>query len=268
VIRKSWDLALAGALALAAMALTLLGVSGAARLFLGLPLVLVLPGYTLTAAIFPRRAFDGAERLLLSLGVSIALTILGGFLLNLSPWGLQADSWSVLLAYLTVGGSLAAFARRRFVPEEKEDATVQTGEAGDPAPSCPTIRLSLGQALLFGMAAALIVSAVVVARGAAAQRPAADVIQLWILPGEQGTVRVGVNSVGPAEGRFRLQILRDGHIIREWPALEITAGQKWAETLTVQGAQQGGAPFEVRLYRLEAPSVVYRRVMLWPESTP
>jgi uncharacterized membrane protein len=264
VIRKSWDLALASALALAAMALTLLGASGPLRLFLGLPLVLVLPGYALTAALFPRRAFDASERLLFSLGISIAVTILGGFLLNLSPWGLQADSWSVLLAYLTFGGCLAAFARRRFAPAEMEGVGEQAHAAKNHAPGHMTIRLSIGQALLFGLAAALIVGAVVVSRDAAAQRPAADVIQLWILPGEPGEVRVGVNNLVAVEATFRLQVLRDGHIIREWPALALTAGQKWAETVPVQ-AEAGRGPLEARLYRLEEPSVVYRRVTLWPD---
>src|SRR4051812_1099491 len=75
---------------------------------LALPLVFVLPGYTLTETLFHKRSLDISHRLVLSLGLSLAIDILGGFLLNLLPEGLQAISWAELLGLFTAVFSLLA----------------------------------------------------------------------------------------------------------------------------------------------------------------
>src|SRR6266487_3588085 len=57
---------------------------------LALPLVFVLPGYSLTEAMFYKRTVETSHRLLLSLVLSLAIDILGGLILNMLPAGLQA----------------------------------------------------------------------------------------------------------------------------------------------------------------------------------
>jgi hypothetical protein len=262
--RKSLDLALVCALALAALTLTLLGASSPAlRLLLGLPLVLMLPGYALTAALFPQRTLGGTNRALFTLSLSLSTAILCGLVLNRTPWGLRPESWAVALSDVALGGSLVAFVRRRLI-----SARATQGElALMPQPGATgRLRLSIGQSLLFGLAIMVIAGALLLARSEAALRPAPDVIQLWMLPVD-GTapprLRVGVNSVGLAAGDFRLQVERGGYIIHDWPSLSITAGQRWEETLTIQGRHLGSGPFEARLYRAEEPDMVYRRVALW-----
>ena len=80
---------------------------------LTLPLVLVLPGYALIAAMFPKQALGGAERAVFSLGLSLVIVILGGLVLNWTSFGLHASSWAVLLACITLGASAVALIRRR-----------------------------------------------------------------------------------------------------------------------------------------------------------
>src|SRR5207249_3376625 len=80
---------------------------------LALPLVFVLPGYTLTEILFHKRSLDISHRLVLSLGLSLAIDILGGFMLNLLPGGLQAISWAVLLGLFTAVCSLFVVYLRR-----------------------------------------------------------------------------------------------------------------------------------------------------------
>src|SRR5690348_6500277 len=78
------------------------------------PLVLVLPGYMLTAALYHKRSLDASHRLLLTLGLSLAIDILSGLILNVLPAGLQATSWVTLLGLLTVVFSLlVAYLRKR-----------------------------------------------------------------------------------------------------------------------------------------------------------
>src|ERR1700676_5175553 len=82
---------------------------------LALPLVFVLPGYTLTEALFYQKMLNGTHRLVLSLGLSLALAILGGLLLNVLPIGLQAQSWAMFLGLITTVFSLVAAYFRRGV---------------------------------------------------------------------------------------------------------------------------------------------------------
>lgn len=69
------------------------------RLALGLVYVLFLPGYCLTAALFPRADdIDGIERLGLSLGLSVAWVSLLALILDWLPWGLRL--WPIALGEL------------------------------------------------------------------------------------------------------------------------------------------------------------------------
>src|SRR5258708_13454543 len=77
-------------------------------IILAFPLVLVLPGYTLTEVLFRKRSLNAPERLVLSLGLSLAIDVLSGLFLNVLPVGLQPTSWAVLLGLLTVEFSLLA----------------------------------------------------------------------------------------------------------------------------------------------------------------
>src|SRR6266852_7191599 len=80
---------------------------------LTLPLVLVLPGYALMASVFPRRSLGAVECLVFSLGLSLVIVVLGGLVLNWTPFGLRASSWSLLLGSITLGACAVALARRR-----------------------------------------------------------------------------------------------------------------------------------------------------------
>lgn len=69
------------------------------RLALGLVYVLFLPGYCLTAALFPRADdIDGVERLGLSLGLSVAWVSVLALILDWLPWGLRL--WPIALGEL------------------------------------------------------------------------------------------------------------------------------------------------------------------------
>jgi uncharacterized membrane protein len=271
MIRKSLDLVLVCTLALAALTLALLGASSPVlRLLFGLPLVLVLPGYAVTAAIFPRRSLGGADRALFTLGMSLSTVILCGFVLNRTPWGLRPESWAVMLSDVTLGGGLIAFTRRQLIPTRPGNGArdEQPHTAMSIAVARQRIGLSGGQSLLFGLAIAVFAGAMLLARGEAALRPDPNVMQLWMLPDDQAaphTLRVGVNSVGLA-GTYRLDIQRGGYTIHEWPALTITPGQTWQALLTLEGQQPGSGPFEACLYRSEEPNIVYRRVALWLDT--
>ena len=80
---------------------------------LTLPLVLVLPGYALTTAIFPKRELGGPEHFIFSLGLSIVIVILSGLILNFIPFGLHVSSWAITLSAITLAACAVALVRRR-----------------------------------------------------------------------------------------------------------------------------------------------------------
>jgi uncharacterized membrane protein len=76
---------------------------------------LYLPGASLIEALYPKEDdLEQLERLALSVGLSLALTPLVGFVLNYTPWGIRLDPIFVSLNFLTI--ALAALAvQRKFV---------------------------------------------------------------------------------------------------------------------------------------------------------
>ena len=89
------------------------------RIILGLPLVLFLPGYSLIAALFPRKDdLDGIERVALSFGLSIAVTPLLGLALNYTPFGIRLSPVLIVLSVFTISLAMGAYVRRSRIPEE------------------------------------------------------------------------------------------------------------------------------------------------------
>lgn len=91
------------------------------RTVLGILLVLFLPGYSLIAALFPRRGdLDSVERVALSFGLSIAVTPLIGLVLNYTPWGIRLDPILVGLAGFTLIMCLISHLRRRSLSDDEK----------------------------------------------------------------------------------------------------------------------------------------------------
>ena len=84
------------------------------RIILGLPIVLFFPGYTLIAALFPRKGdLDSVERVALSFGLSIAVVPVIGLILNYTPWGIRLYPVLISLTIFIIINSIVAWHRRR-----------------------------------------------------------------------------------------------------------------------------------------------------------
>ena len=115
------DLLAVALLALATLVFTLTPLASLAvvRIPLGLVMVLFVPGYSLIAALFPRKNdLDGIERVALSFGLSIAVVPLIGLGLNYTPWGIRLTPVVVSLALFTLAMAAAAHWRRLSLPSE------------------------------------------------------------------------------------------------------------------------------------------------------
>jgi uncharacterized membrane protein len=87
--------------------------------------ILWLPGYTFIKALFPTHvpiktsseSPDTIERVVLSIGMSLALVSIVGLLLNYTPWGIRLAPVTLSLLGLSV-----TFATVAMIREQSEDA--------------------------------------------------------------------------------------------------------------------------------------------------
>lgn len=109
------------------------------RVVFGFLFVLFMPGYAVLAALFPMggqqdsnrnrdsttgplpsRGITPVERWTLSIAVSIAMTILLGLLIELSPWRIGLGSVFSTIAVATLGTTTLAAWRRQQLPRERQ----------------------------------------------------------------------------------------------------------------------------------------------------
>lgn len=83
------------------------------RVALGFITSLYLPGYAFIEALYPQKEeLEELERFGLSVGLSIALTPLTGFLLNYTPWGIRLNPIMAAITMLTILLGLMAVVRK------------------------------------------------------------------------------------------------------------------------------------------------------------
>ena len=223
------------------------------RLLCALPLVLFLPGYAMSAAILPRRFFGPPERLLLNLGLSLIVVALAGLVLYWLGWPLQTGTWAIVLSGFTVCASAIAWWRRR-----------RSHSVDDPLPKLH-FNLSRRDGLLLGLAVLVAVVAIGLARMPTPPKGVAGYTLLWMIPAGDGNAndyRLGVNSMEFSAASYRLQVMLDGQVIREWPELQLAPGESWETPIALQADRVGAGSLEATLYRLDNPDVVYRHVKL------
>ena len=247
--RKRLDLLLVSGLAILAVALALAAPDGfVGRGLGGLLLVLVLPGYALMAALLPSASLGQVERGGLALGLSLVVSVLGGFGLAWTPGGLSATSWSLLLGGLTLLAAALAALRR---------------------PAAPPLVLtwSAPRVVVFGLALLVLGSAFKVAEAGALAQPRPPFTQLWLLAGqtEATMVRVGLHSAEQQPRSYLVQLRQAERVLARWGPIQVEPGQSW-ETLASTNGVSNAEPFEVVLFLAEDPSQVYRRASLWVEE--
>jgi hypothetical protein len=185
-----------------------------ARISATLVLALLLPGYAVSVLVFGRRGVGRAELLMFSVGVSLAVSALGGLLLDGLPGYLDRVPWALLLTAVTVCAAVGS----RLVPAEAKALSPSAGP-GQPPPrsrvsKVPPISLGLFANCVMGAAAlAIAAGAIAVARDAARIAPAFT--ELSALPTGTGTgarMVINVSSHEHHTMRFALLVLEDGHV--------------------------------------------------------
>jgi uncharacterized membrane protein len=182
-------LALAALAAVLAAVLTLVQAPVLLRIPLGLLSVLVLPGYALAAALFPRSDdLDVIERLALGVGLSVAIIAVVAPGLSSLPWGLQPTPLVVTLTIWTVVTTAVAGLRLRQLSASQGASSVRLA---DYRPASRARKLAL-----IGLVAAVLLAAGIT--GLVLGTPRSSTTEFYLL-GPAGRAESYPHSAVPSE---------------------------------------------------------------------
>jgi uncharacterized membrane protein len=245
-----------------------------------LPLIFLLPGYTLTQVLFrgrlstlsPQVASDlvsrphlkvgrpigGADQLVLSLGLSLALDVLVGFALNIFPMGLQRLSWTLSLGLLTTIFTLLAVLLRRSGGMMKVSKT-------------PKVRISAYEGILLFAAILVVVLAIWISMLRPIQ-PQPSFTQFWMLPanpaGQSCAVSIGLQNFESTSVAYRIVMKVNDVQTTTWSSIVLVPQGKWVRSVSVGSGAAGNQYIEAQLFRVDKPGVVYRNVHLTFHDAP
>jgi uncharacterized membrane protein len=194
------------------------------RVAAALPLLLVLPGYALTSALFARSRCDGVERVLLALALSLAAAVVVALGLDVA-WRLDRTSWAISLATVTVASAFVGVARHRDRPLAIRRS--------------PALRPSLAQTAALAGSLILVAGAFWLATRPLAVRSAQGYTALWLVPdgASPGTVRVGVRSGELEPSAYRVALRVGRRVVRRWD-LRLTPAARWESDVVVRTANR------------------------------
>ena len=251
------------------------------RTVLGLIFILFIPGYSLIAALFPRKHdLDGIERLALSFGLSIAITPLIGLILNYTPYGIRLDPILIALSMVTFLLIAAAYLRRRRIPEDDK------------------FRLNLGlhfkylknsfnqESRLDKILSVILIISIILAISATiyiivTPKEGEKFTEFYILglggkasdyptnltAGQPGKLIVGVVNHEYSNVTYNLLIRFNGTPVTS-RNITLVHDQKWEQSITFNATNPGNnQKLELLLYKLPDKEKAYRSLHLWVDVT-
>jgi Protein of unknown function (DUF1616) len=255
MLRRPSNLALVAGLTVIAAVALFLGESGLpAQSLFAMPLVLFVPGYAISLALFRRNTITTAERLLFALGLSLSVVAAGGLIVNYTGWGLELNTWLVWIVGVSLAGSAIALLKRR------EPLVVVTRSSF----TWPARR----DLVLFGFAGVSVLAALALARMPAPAQGSVGYTALWMVPNQTAhpdAVELGVISSEFTTTRYDLQLKRNDQLIREWKDIVLRPGDRWTANASLPSTS-GSEKVEAFLYRASNPTQLYRYALVQSQA--
>ncbi|HWS83933.1 MAG TPA: DUF1616 domain-containing protein [Ktedonobacteraceae bacterium] len=219
---------------------------------LAIPLVFLLPGYALTQVLSYQRSFDALHHLMLSIGLSLAIDIVSGFVLNMLPGGLQATSWAILLGLFTTGCSVLGVYLRQKIHMQQASSW--------------HIPFTFPNAMVLALAIVVTILSILYSVLGVMQQPHKLFTQLWLLPASQTrqscAVQVGVQNFEATSTTYGVEMRINGVLMHTWLPVSLETQHSWEQQVSLTPGTADGMQITVQLYRVENTRVVYRKVNL------
>lgn len=242
------------------------------RIVLGFFFVLFLPGYSLISTLFPRCDDLGRiDRVVLSLGLSIAIVTLLGFGLNYTQFGIKLAPLLVVLSTFTISLSLIAWVRRMKLPSEERFKI----------PVERLLKFNLGQSVLdkcisIVLIASIIGSLATLVYVVVTPKTGERFTEFYLLGsngtafyyptdlkcGEEGKVIIGIVNHEYKNVTYRLEVIFNGSLINEEQVFLIE-NEKWENPFTFKATEKGeNQKLEFLLYKNQETEA-YRSLHIW-----
>ncbi|MCL0036603.1 DUF1616 domain-containing protein [Dehalococcoidia bacterium] len=234
----------------------------ALRIILGLPFILFFPGYTLIAALFPKKSgLDAIERVALSFGLSIAVVPLIGLVLNYTPWGIRLYPILVSLTVFIATMSAIAWYRRHGLPEQEKLNLILNL-------SLPRQESGLDRALSIVLILAIVGAIGTLGYVIASPRVGERFTEFYILGlegkaegypteltvGEEGRVILGITNREHEIMGYEVKIKIDGVLQQRIGPIELAHEQGWREQVGFIPREPGkNQRVEFVLYKIRPP---------------
>jgi uncharacterized membrane protein len=238
---------------------------GILRIILGVVFLLIFPGYTLMAALFPNKnSIRNIERAAFTVLLSFALVFLAGFILNYTPWGITLTPIYITVSIIIVLASGVAFFRRTGLPKAERFS----------------IHLSFkmpkwGSTSKFDRALAIILAIVVIGAFSilgyvlAQPKPQEPFSNFYVLGadgqmanypqeltlGEQTVVTLGIDNHELQDTTYNIKVTYDGIETQAIGPITLTNEGKWSNQVTLSPSKIGdNQKVEFLLYKGEDPA--------------
>jgi Protein of unknown function (DUF1616) len=209
-------------------------------------LVLVLPGYALTALLLAPSMLWRAERVVLTIALSMAASVITALVLN-AVWHLETTAWAIGLALATALAGVAGIVRGR----------------GRPLSWHPVPAISAGAVLALVGAVALVCGAF--ALGVTPLRAPDDTAgttALWISPRGDDAATIGVRSGELGPRHYALDVHVAGRPTRRIGPFVVAPGAERRIIVAAAPSAIGQPVVEAVLRQVDAPNEQLRRVAL------
>jgi uncharacterized membrane protein len=249
------------------------------RTILGLPFVLLLPGYLLTVVLFPKaNDLEGLDRAVLSVGLSIIMVPLIGLLENYLPSGISLLPMMFSLTFLNIILAVLGWRRRKKLPEEKrfvvtlqvklikwaEKSIVTKFIDASLLITCFCLLVTIFYLLITPKIAASFTEFYITG-----QNGVAAGYQEQLQVGEYGVVRAGVINNEQQKAVYKIEIRVDGELIQTIEPISLNHLEKWENTLNFKANKPKDAvKVEFLLFKDNQNTTPYRQLKLWVKVEP
>jgi len=251
--------------------------SNGLRIALGLPFLLFFPGYTLVAALFPKReSLEAIERMALSFGISIAVVSFIGLILNYTHWGIRLEPVLYSVTSFIFTTSIVAWLRRKRLPKQERFGIEFQLKA--PGWGRGTLDRVLSIILVVAVLGALGMLGYVIATPKVGER----FTEFYILGlsgkatdypkeirvGEEAKVIVGIVNHEHEMVTYRVEVNIDGVKNNEVGPILLANEQKWEEIVSFTPDKTGdNQKVDLMLYKNQEAEPCLEPLHLWIDVT-
>jgi hypothetical protein len=189
---------------------------------LAVPLVLLIPG-GLLVRMLPSRPKDLFFQFALAVGLSIAICIVVGLLLNVLPAGIDHRTWACALGLVSMAEAVVVASLRSRGAKTRNSSPSML----DRTDAKPVIVAAVAAVAILGGLISIVAWERSNAEAAYRQEHSAEV---WVEPASGGVAVVGVRSDTSGRNRFRLSLSAAGHSIKDY-TFTLEWQQTWSQKI-------------------------------------